>query len=238
MKIVLLGLKWCVASTVVLVSTLTFAAIVIDTPFGQFNCTGGRSACTMIDVYAANRFLDQETDRWKQYTPVQLTSLVRCGVERYGEALAQIQEDKGGALARNVLQFQACGAAPFFSKLAQLDVVDVAPFLSPMVKELQATGTSVVVKEQLLETINQFDGLPTCGVWTNSRGYSYLICYKDYSWLFFDSHYKSDGSAGASLRVFDSDEEFRAFVDENPAFKLRAEDTANLTLFAKMVMGE
>lgn len=238
MKNSLSSLTQTITCTLILITSSAYAATVIDSPFGQFHCRGGSSACTMIDVYAANRFLAQNPRDWKLYTPVQLTTLVRCGIERYAEALANIQETlPNRTLPIDILQFQACGAAPYVSKLVQLDVFDVAPFASDEFEALQATGMPVITKDALPGTISQY-ATPACGVWTNSRGYSYLVCSKDDTWLFFDSHYQSNGSAGTSLRVFNNVVEFRKFLNTNKAFELEPDETANFTLFAKIEAGE
>lgn len=219
------------AGVIALLAAQLYAEVVIDTPRGQFACAGGGNACTVVDVYAASKLLGLNPKDWSKLTSEQLAHLVQRGVIRYRLTLKKIHKPI-------TFQFQALEATPHFDKeLEQLDIIDIAPQMTADVMELKAAGMPITTPEFLPETIKEIGAPPVCGVWTRAP-YSQLICSKDGAWLFLDSHHQSDNSSGASLRIFENDEEFREFLTTHPAFELGPETTANVTLYKRKVIEE
>lgn len=203
-------------------------ALVVDTPHGQFACPRGGSACTVIDISAANQLLQMTTKEWFAITPKKLEQLIQTGVKKYLQALTAIYQSPG-------YWFQAFEAAPHFPTLQQGNILNVARVMPPPedLAILQAAGEYIVTHDTLITTI-QNNKIPTCGVWTK-RGYSQLICLKNNVWLFFDSHQQSNNSSGASLYLFKNTSDFQQFLHTYHAFQIGYStdlyNQANVTLF-------
>lgn len=209
-------------------NVVTINAIVINTPRGQFTCPNGGAACTVIDISAAGRLLHMTGKEWNTLTPKKLEQLIQTGVNDYVKALQAIHQNPG-------YWFQAFQAAPYFAQLQQGDILNVVRIMpSPDdLAILQAAGEHIVTLDSLVTTM-QNSKTPVCGVWTKS-GSSQLICYKDKTWLFLDSHQQSTGSGGASLYLFKKTADFQNFLRTHHVFHLAESDDiynqANVTLF-------
>lgn len=205
------------------IATPLIAVTIIDTPHGQFSCSGGGTACTAIDMAASIQLLAMPAKTWHTIKPDQLAQLVTTGAQRYTQAINQLKKPAG-------LFFQAFEAAPAFPELQQAGIMSVLAVMPA--PEFLTPGEQVTTPDLLALSIKQVKA-PVCGVWTQ-HGSSQLICYKDNTWLFLDSHRQSTGAGGASIQVFDNEAEFQNFVNTHHVFHIGTESTwdqANVTLF-------